>query len=43
VTARIMAEEGISLFSPYKMGKFSLSHRSVHPTFSLVSTAGFIQ
>ena len=36
--ARIMAENrtGTSLFSPCKMGKFSLSHRSV---FSLLSTA----
>jgi hypothetical protein len=35
--------KGTSLFSPYKMGKFSLSHRSVHPTFSQVLTAGLIQ
>ena len=35
--------KGTSLFSPYKMGKFSLSHRSVHPTSTLVLTAGLIQ
>ena len=39
--ARIMAENrtGTSLFSPCKMGKFSLSHRSVILVFSLLSTA----
>ncbi|KAJ6407260.1 hypothetical protein OIU84_010715 [Salix udensis] len=35
--------KGTSLFSPYKMGKFSLSHRSVHPPPTLVLTAGLSQ